>query len=70
MDALAERADLSRYFTDDVVVTRPARGGELEDHLYGEPAAQLPLLAGNMTENLADARGTAIISATRSRHAA
>ena len=54
----------------------PARGGELERfHARAAypgpaPAAQSPLPAGKTAENLVEARGCAIISATVSRQVA
>ena len=55
--------------------TYPARGGELERfharrHPGPAPAAQSPLPAGKTAENLVEARGCAIISATVSRQVA
>ena len=48
-----------------------ASGGELEGHRrHGEPLAQPSLPAANTTEDLAETRGAAIISATESRQAA
>ena len=57
-----------------IKIEDPASGGELERfHAYypgSAPTAQAPLSAGKTAENLVEARGCAIISATVSRQVA